>query len=91
MVKADIVEKIQAKTGLLKRESIDLLESVFAIMKATLEDGESIKITGFGGFIVKKKADRKGRNPATGEDMTIVARRILTFKPSLLLKQAINE
>jgi integration host factor subunit alpha len=90
MVKSDIVVKIQAKTGLLNREATAILESVLAIMKETLENGESIKITGFGGFIVKSKADRLGRNPQTGEKMTIVARRVLSFKPSLLLKSAIN-
>jgi integration host factor subunit alpha len=90
MIKADIVEKIQAKIGYTKKESAEILESIFAIMKSTLEAGEEIKITGFGGFIVKSKAYRRGRNPQTEEDMTIVARRVLSFKPSLLLKQAIN-
>jgi integration host factor subunit alpha len=64
--------------------------AVFSIMKSTLESGETLKISGFGSFIVKHKKDRRGRNPQTGETITIEARRILTFKPSTLLRQAIN-
>ena len=90
MTKADIAERIQATTGFTKKESADMLESVFSVMKNTLEAGEKIKIAGFGNFEVKQKKDRKGRNPQTGESITIEARRILTFKPSTLLKQAIN-
>lgn len=91
MTKADIAEKIQAKTGFSKKESAELLESVFSIIKSTLESGEKIKIAGFGNFEVKQKKDRKGRNPQTGESITIEARRVLTFKPSTLLRQAINK
>ena len=90
MTKADIVEKVQAGTGLTKKESAEMVEAVFSIMKSTLESGENLKISGFGSFIVKQKADRRGRNPQTGETLTIKARSILTFKPSTLLKQAIN-
>jgi len=67
-----------------------MVETVFSIIKNTLETGEKIKIAGFGNFVVKQKADRRGRNPQTGETITIVARRILTFKPSQVLKNAIN-
>ena len=90
MTKADIVEKVQAGTGLTKKESAEMVETVFSIMKSTLESGENLKISGFGSFIVKQKADRRGRNPQTGETLTIKSRSILTFKPSTLLKQAIN-
>jgi integration host factor subunit alpha len=90
MTKADIAEKIQAGIGLSKKESVEMLEAVFSLMKATLESGENMKISGFGSFIVKEKADRRGRNPQTGETITIEARRILTFKPSTVLRQAIN-
>ena len=90
MTKADIAERINEMTGFSKKESADLLESVFTIMKDTLESGENIKVSGFGNFEVRQKADRKGRNPQTGEAITIEARRILTFKSSILLKQAIN-
>ncbi|NVN91971.1 MAG: integration host factor subunit alpha [Desulfuromonadales bacterium] len=90
MKKADIVERIHAKMGFTKNESADLLDLVFSIMKNTLETGEKIKIARFGNFEVKQKKDRRGRNPQTGESMTIEARKILIFKPSLVLKAAIN-
>jgi integration host factor subunit alpha len=63
---------------------------VFDIMKTTLEDGDKIKIAGFGNFVVKDKATRRGRNPQTGDEIEISSRRILTFKPSQVLKAAIN-
>jgi integration host factor subunit alpha len=90
MTKADIVEKIYEKVGLSKKESADLVEQVFNLIKDTLEDGEKIKIAGFGNFIVKEKADRRGRNPQTGDEIVISARKILTFKPSQVLKAEIN-
>ena len=91
MTKADLAEKIYAITGFSKKESADMLETVFSIIKDTLESGDKIKISGFGSFEVKQKSDRQGRNPQTGEAITIAARRILTFKPSTLLRQAINK
>jgi len=91
MTKADIVEKIHTNIGFTSKESAELLEAVFTIMKNTLESGEHLKISGFGSFIVKQKKDRRGRNPQTGETITIEARRILTFKPSGVLKDQINK
>ena len=82
MTKADLVERIHSNTGFSKKDSADMLESVFSIMKDTLEAGEKIKIAGFGNFEVKQKRDRRGRNPQTGETITIAARRIIGFKPS---------
>lgn len=90
MTKADIVENVQEKIGGTRLECAALVESVLSIIKDTLETGEDVKITGFGKFSVRKKNDRKGRNPQTGEDMTITARRVLSFKPSPGLKTAIN-
>ncbi len=90
MTKADIVEKIYEKVGFSKKESAELVETVFDLIKSTLEDGDKIKIAGFGNFVVKEKSDRRGRNPQTGEEITIVARKILTFKPSQVLKSSIN-
>ncbi len=90
MTKADIVEKIYEKVGFSKKESAELVELVFDIIKTTLEKGDKIKIAGFGNFVVKEKADRRGRNPQTGEEITISARKILTFKPSQVLKSSIN-
>jgi integration host factor subunit alpha len=90
MTKADIVERIHNKIGYNAKTSADMLETVLGIMKNTLESGEKIKIAGFGNFEVRQKADRRGRNPQTGEPINIEARRILTFKPSNVLRQAIN-
>lgn len=90
MTKADIFEKVSENLGYTKKESAELVEAVFALIKSTLESGEKLKIAGFGNFVVKQKADRRGRNPQTGETITIEARRILTFKPSGVLKAAIN-
>ncbi|NTV50978.1 MAG: integration host factor subunit alpha [Geobacteraceae bacterium] len=90
MTKSDLAEKIQAGIGLSKKESAEMMEAVLSIMKETLESGETLKISGFGSFIVKQKKDRRGRNPQTGEPITIEARSILTFKPSSVLRQAIN-
>lgn len=90
MTKVDIVERIHQKIGFSKKESSEILETFFELLKTTLESGEKIKIAGFGNFDVKQKANRRGRNPQTGETITINARRILTFKPSQVLKNAIN-
>jgi len=90
MTKADIIEKINATTGLSKKDSAVMMESVFTIMKESLEAGETIKISGFGNFEVNQKAARKGRNPQTGEAITIEARKVLNFKPSTVLRQAVN-
>ena len=91
MTKADIVERIHDRLDFTKNESAELLELVFSIMKKTLERGENLKISGFGNFEVKRKHDRRGRNPQTGEAITIEARRVLTFKPSAVLKNRINQ
>lgn len=91
MTKADIADKIHTGMGMPKKDSMEMVEAVIAIMKSTLEQGETLKISGFGSFVVKQKSDRRGRNPQTGETITIDARRILTFKPSAVLRDAINK
>ena len=91
MTKADLTEDVYLKTGFSKKESADIVEMVFDLMKTTLESGEKIKLAGFGNFVVKQKATRKGRNPQTGDEIEISSRKILTFKPSQVLKSAINE
>lgn len=90
MTKADLIESVYLKTGFSKKESAEIVETVFGLMKSTLEDGEKIKIAGFGNFVVKEKATRRGRNPQTGEEIEISSRKILTFKPSQVLKAALN-
>jgi len=90
MTKADIVERITTATGFTKLENFDHVEALLSIIKDTLAEGETVKVSGFGSFVVKEKNDRRGRNPQTGEDITIDARRVLTYKPSKMLKDAIN-
>ncbi len=91
MTKADIVEQIYERVGFSKKESAELVEKVFDIIKQTLADWEKVKISGFGNFVVREKNARKGRNPQTGEEIRLAARRVLTFKPSLVLKNILNE
>jgi integration host factor subunit alpha len=89
VTKADLAEKIVG-LGYSKKDAYQMLELVFDTMKSTLEAGEDLKISGFGNFKVRKKAPRPGRNPHTGEKLTISARRILSFKASHTLKGFIN-
>jgi integration host factor subunit alpha len=91
VTKADIVEHIYERVGFSKKESAELVERVFDIIKDTLARGEKVKISGFGNFVVREKNARKGRNPQTGEEIRLDARRVLTFKPSLVLKTVLNE
>jgi integration host factor subunit alpha len=91
MTKADLIESVYLKTGFSKKESAEIVEMVFDLMKNTLEEGEKIKIAGFGNFVVKSKTSRRGRNPQTGSEIEISSRRILTFKPSQVLKACINQ
>jgi len=90
MTKIDIVENIYEKVGFSKKEVAKIVESVFDIIKESLQQEEKIKISGFGNFVVRRKRSRRGRNPQTGSDIEITARRILTFKPSQVLKAALN-
>jgi integration host factor subunit alpha len=90
MTKADIVEKVYQKIGFSKKESSELVEMVFDSLKKTLEAGEKVKISGFGNFVVRDKKERIGRNPQTGEQIKISARRVLTFRPSQVLKAMLN-
>ncbi len=91
MTKADLIEKIYQKVGFSKKESAQIVELVFELMKVTLEKGEKIKISGFGNFTVRSKRPRKGRNPQTGDEIEISARKVLTFKASQVLKNALNK
>ena len=90
LTKADLVEKVYKKIGFSKKESAELVELVFTSFKDVFGKGEKIKISGFGNFIVRKKGERVGRNPQTGERITIRARRVLTWRPSLILKATLN-
>jgi len=90
MTKGEIIERIHEKVGFSKKEANDLVESIFEILKNCLEQGEKVKISGFGNFVIHTKRPRKGRNPQTGEEMTISGRRVLTFKASQVLKKSMN-
>jgi len=91
MTKADIVENIYEKVGLSKEESARIVELVLELVKKTLVEGERIKISGFGNFVVRQKRSRRGRNPQTGDEIEISARRVLTFKSSPILKKVLND
>lgn len=91
MTKADIIENVYERVGgFSKKEAAQIVEAVFDIIKVTLEQGEKIKLSGFGNFVVRDKNSRIGRNPQTGDEITISARRVLTFKPSQVLKNGLN-
>lgn len=90
MTKADIIENTYEKVGISKKETAKVVQSIFDIIKDTLEQGENVKVSGFGNFMVRQKKTRRGRNPQTGEEIEISARKVITFKPSNVLKDLIN-
>ena len=91
MTKADIIESVYEKVGgFSKKEAAEIVETVFNVVKETLERGEKIKISGFGNFVVRDKKDRMGRDPQRAVPILIPARRVLTFKPSQVLKNILN-
>ena len=92
MTKGDIIEAVYEKLGgFSKKEVSELVDMVFDVMKDTLQQGDKVKVSGFGNFVVKHKNERIGRNPKTGEEITISSRRVLTFKPSQVLKKLLND
>jgi integration host factor subunit alpha len=90
VTRSHLAEMIYAEVGLSRNESADLLEAVLERMSATLEAGETVKISGFGTFSVRQKGRRIGRNPKTGEEVPILPRRVLVFRPSHVLRARIN-
>jgi integration host factor subunit alpha len=91
MTKAEIVQALYSKVGgFSRKESAELVDLVFEMMKETLGRGEKIKVSGFGNFVLRDKRQRPGRNPQTGQPIKISERRVLTFKASQILKQALN-
>jgi integration host factor subunit alpha len=90
ITKAELVSIVCDKCSFSRQESFQFVEQVFQILKETLEKGEKVKISGFGNFVTREKRPRKGRNPQTGEAVTISGRRVLTFKPSTILRKAVN-
>ena len=90
LTKAHIVDVVRDQLGFPKKKSIETVETLLEIVKQTLENGEDVLISGFGKFCVKNKNERKGRNPATGNDMILDKRRVVTFKCSGKLREKIN-
>ncbi|MEA3332194.1 MAG: integration host factor subunit alpha [Pseudomonadota bacterium] len=90
MTKADMVDLVYEQIGVSKRESARIVETIFDVIKETLERGENVKISGFGSFNLQQKKPRRGRNPQTGEEITISARRVLSFKASNVLRELLN-
>lgn len=90
ITRADLAEAIYTQVGLSRNESAALLESVLERMSMTLEAGEGVKISAFGSFIVRQKGKRVGRNPKTGVEVPILPRKVLSFRPSQVLKGRLN-
>jgi integration host factor subunit alpha len=90
LTKAQIVESIYNQTGFTKDRSFQIVETLLEIIKSTLESGEDVLISGFGKFCVREKAERKGRNPATGDAMMLRPRKVVTFKCSGKLRERVN-
>jgi len=91
MTKMQIIERVHEKLGgLSKQEAAETVEAVIEAIKAALERGEKTKISGFGNFVVRQKGERLGRNPQNGQEITIAPRRVVTFKPSPVLRDAVD-
>jgi len=90
ITKAHLVDSIHNQLDLPQNQSVQAVESIIEIIKKTLENGEDVLITGFGKFFVKEKGDRRGRNPQTGEDLMLGARKVVVFKCSGKLREKVN-
>jgi len=90
VTRAQLSEAVYQEVGLSRNESADLVESILSEMSKTLERGEMVKISSFGSFSVRSKGQRIGRNPKTGEEVPILPRRVLVFRPSHVLKKQVN-
>jgi integration host factor subunit alpha len=91
LTKAHVIEALSIKIGYSRRQSAKVFETLLEIIKEALESGEDVMISNFGKFCVKEKWERRGRNPATGEDMLLPARRVVTFRCSGKLRDKIND
>jgi integration host factor subunit alpha len=90
LTKAHIVETLAEQNGYTKKQSVQMVETLLELIKKSLESGEDVLLSGFGKFCVKEKKQRRGRNPSTGEDMTLEPRKVVTFTCSRKLRDKIN-
>lgn len=90
LTKSQIVEAIVEQNGFAKNKSVQIVESLLELIKSTLARGDDVLVSGFGKFCVKSKGQRRGRNPATGEDLMLASRRVVTFKCSGKLRDRLN-
>jgi integration host factor subunit alpha len=90
ITKAHIVERLYERVGFSKKEAVEVVDSIFELIKQGLERGHKVKVSGFGSFVVHEKQARRGRNPQTGETITIRGRRVLGFKASPILRSHLN-
>ena len=90
LTKKDIVKAVQSEIGFTRNKSIDIVESLLETIKSTLASGEDVLVSGFGKFCVNEKRERRGRNPATGEDLMLAPRKVVTYKCSGKLRRRIN-
>ena len=90
LTKAEMAEHLFEKLGVNKRDAKDLVETFFEEVREALESGEQVKLSGFGNFDLRQKSERPGRNPKTGEDIPIKARRVVTFRPGQKLKSRVE-
>jgi integration host factor subunit alpha len=91
LTKAEVAEHLFEKVGLSKRDAKDMVEVFFEEIRETLESGEQVKLSGFGNFDLRVKSERPGRNPKTGEDIPISARKVVTFRPGQKLKSRVED
>ena len=90
LTKADIADRLFDEVGLNKREAKEFVDAFFETIRSALEDGENVKLSGFGNFQLRDKKQRPGRNPKTGEEIPISARRVVTFRPGQKLRARVE-
>jgi integration host factor subunit alpha len=91
LTKDDLIQTLYDQSGFSKQKARTTIETVFELVKKALESGDDVLVSGFGKFIVRKKEARRGRNPATGEDINLDARKVITFKCSPVMRDRIND
>lgn len=91
MTKAEIISDVFDKVGLPKQDAEEIVETILDTIKQKLKDGENVKLSGFGNFVIRKKNSRVGRNPKTGQQIEITPRKVVSFKPSMIFKEQVIE